>query len=56
MDTDKITENARAEWSKTRQWRHDRWVEITDHKAASACCVVAGVVLTGLVRLTIWVL
>lgn len=59
MVDDKLT-GVRAEWAKTRGWRHDRWVSIKADKAAAACCVVAGALLTFAApyawRFMVWVL
>lgn len=39
---DKLAE-ARAQWGKTRQWRHDRWEAIKADPAAATCVFLAGV-------------
>lgn len=42
---DKTLEDAKAEWGKTRTWRHDRWASIKADPAAATCVFLVGVAL-----------
>jgi hypothetical protein len=53
-------EEAKAQWSKTRQWRHDRWESIKADPAAATCVFLAGVAVAEIAPLAVkligWVL